>query len=254
MRKVMALAATVLLLAASMLLQGCGGGEKSQNSQPNQPKKAEFPTKPITWVFTSQPGGSVDQAGRPVAEVAGKIAGQPVVVEYKAGSGGAQAALDVKNAKPDGYTLLFMMVGQTIAPHVNPSVGYTVDDFIPIAQITANPLAFATKADSPIRSMDDLFKEAKKRDGKLTIGAYGTGSLQRVITGMLTKKYGLNVKYVPYDTDAEVVAAVLGGNIDVSINSASTMTSHHKAGKVNLIGVTHDQRSARCTFTEGAGL
>lgn len=202
----------------------------------------EFPSKPISLIVTTQPGGSADPTARPIADVFQKYAGQPMVIDYKPGSGGAVAALAAKNAKPDGYTLFFMMVGQTIAPHINQTLGYTADDFIGIARISNNFLALIPKPGSSILTMGDLIKEAKRQDGKLTIGAYGAGSQQRVATHIIMKKYGVKLKYVPFDSESEVIVAVLGGHIDACFINLQPALPQHEAGKLKIIAISGDSR------------
>ena len=112
-----------------------------------------YPARPVTLVVPFPPGGVADTVGRPVAEALGRLLGQPVVVENKAGAGGGVGMAQVAKARPDGYTLLMALSSVTIIPEADKilerSPMYQLNQLVPIARFTADPTVLVVRADSP---------------------------------------------------------------------------------------------------------
>src|SRR6266496_2128329 len=136
-----------------------------------------YPSKPITLVVPFPPGGVADIVARPAADAMSRYLKQPVVIENKAGAGGGIGMGFVAKAKPDGYTLLLALSSISILPEADKVTGraplYALDQFVPIARLTADPTVLAVRADSPWRTLQEFIADAKRRPGAITYGSSG---------------------------------------------------------------------------------
>ncbi|MEY3740002.1 MAG: hypothetical protein RLZZ192_678, partial [Pseudomonadota bacterium] len=150
--------------AAGMLTEA-----KAQNDR--------FPSRALTMVVPFPPGGVADTVGRPIAEAMSRALGQSVVVENRAGAGGAIGMSHVARAKPDGYTLLMALVSISTIPVADEVLGrppsFSLQQLRPIARITADPTVLAVAADAPYKNYASFERYAKDNPGKLTFGSSG---------------------------------------------------------------------------------
>src|SRR3546814_186930 len=143
---------------------------------------AQYPDRPITMIVPFPPGGVTDTVARPIADALGKELGQSVVVENKAGAGGAIGTGEAAHAKPDGYTIMLMLSSISILPEADKILGrkaaYETTDFKPIARITADPTVLVVPAKSPWNTVDEFVAAARTAPGELNYGSSGLyGSL-----------------------------------------------------------------------------
>jgi len=200
---------------------------------------SDFPNKPITLVVGYAAGGGIDFTARAIASVAQKYIGQKLLIEIKAGSGGAIAANYVAHAKPDGYTLLMAAVGcNAIMPHMG-DVGYTQKDFYPIAKVSKNPLMLAVKWDSPYSTFEDYIGAAKK--GAVN---YGTtpGTSLHLAGAMAFEKAGVNIRAVPFKGGGPTLISLLGGHIDACIDYITVFEPQLKAKKIRALVIFESKR------------
>src|SRR5215213_5942482 len=130
----------------------------------------EFPTHPVRVIVPYGPGG-VDLQVRAMAPTLARILGQQVVIENREGGGAVIGTNAVKNATPDGYTILFTGTSAlAVVPHLRKSVGYSLDDFAPIGNATGTPLVIAVRADAPYKTLKELVAYAKANPGKINMG------------------------------------------------------------------------------------
>ena len=147
--------------------------------------QSAYPTKPVTMIVGSAPGGTTDISARMLAEPLGKAFGQTVVVDNRAGASGAIAAVAVKRAEADGHTLLMQYSGyHVITPVVSKqTLGWEAKDLQPVANVLSAPQVVVVRSGLPIKTMADLIAYAKANPGKLTYASSGNGSLQHVDRG-----------------------------------------------------------------------
>ncbi|RTZ41651.1 tripartite tricarboxylate transporter substrate binding protein [Candidimonas sp. SYP-B2681] len=201
-----------------------------------------YPAKPVTVVVAFAPGGGTDTLARALSTSLARALGQSVVVENKPGASTVIGADYVAKSKPDGYTLLV-----TSAPHVsNPSLMKkmpfdTVKDFSPVCLAAKSPFVLVVKPDSPIKSLDDLAKEAKKR--QLTFGSSGNGTNDHLSTELLSATYGVSMTHVPYKGTGPALIDLMGGHIDLMFANIVGAAPLVRAGKLRAIAVTTAQRS-----------
>src|SRR4051812_32752207 len=139
---------------------------------------AAYPEKPITFVVPFSAGGDADLAGRNLGAAAQGMLKQPIVVVNKAGASGAIGSAAVKEAAPDGYTLLIARVGSNaVLPALQPSTPYKWSDFTFLGTLELNPFVCVVKAESPYRTLDDLAAAMRANPGKLNYSSSGQGTI-----------------------------------------------------------------------------
>ncbi len=197
---------------------------------------AQYPERPITMIVPFPPGGVTDTVARPIADALGRELGQTVVVENKAGAGGAIGTGEAARAKPDGYTILMMLSSISILPEADKVLGrksaYDTTDFKPIARITADPTVLVVPAKSPWQTVDDFIQAAREKPGDMDYGSSGIYGSMHVPMAMLEKNAGIKMTHVPYTGAGPAVAALLGGQVDAISTGPSSILQHIKAGTV----------------------
>ena len=200
---------------------------------------ADYPERAITMIVPFPPGGVADVVGRPVADALAKKLGQPMVVENKAGAGGALGITQAARAPADGYTLLMALSSISILPEADRLMerkpGFSLGDFKPIARITADPTVLAVRADAPWDSLESFLDHARRNPGKLNYGSSGHFGTMHVPVAQLEVDQKLSFAHIPYTGGGPAVAALLGGQVDFLSTGPSTVIQHVKAGKVRLL-------------------
>lgn len=199
-----------------------------------------FPTRPISIVVPFTPGGAVDSVARNVAMHLTSAWGQPVVVENKAGAGGAIGAMSVARAAPDGYTLLLGSIGpMTINPSLQAKVPYdTAQDFEPVALIAKTPAVLVVTPKSAVTTMPQFVTWVKANPGKLNFGSAGSGNVTHLVAEYFMHQAGLKANHIPYKGSAPAVTDLLGGQIDFMFDVVPTAQPYVKSGQFQAIAVT----------------
>ncbi len=176
-----------------------------------------WPTHPITLVAPYPAGGNLDIAARLFAKELSLKLGQAVVVENKAGGGGAVASIYVANAKPDGYTLLLTGSGPAVFNKLMyKSISYDPDsEFTPIIATTNLAHVLVVNPKLPVRNLKELLEYAKRKPEGLTIGHGGVGSTGQLAALLFLEKTGMKGVLVAYRGTAPLIEDVLGGQIDM---------------------------------------
>jgi tripartite-type tricarboxylate transporter receptor subunit TctC len=202
-----------------------------------------YPSKPITFVIPFAAGGDSDLSGRNVAQHASKYLGNtPIVAVNRTGASGAIGALAVKNAAPDGYTLLVARIAtHAILPALDAKLPYKWNEFTMLSLIELNPYICFVKADAPYRSAADLVAEMRRNPGKLNFSTAGAGTSQNMAAQYLLTLAGLTKDHavgIHYKGGGEVTTAVLGGQVQFACNNAPTVIPQAKAGAVRALFAT----------------
>jgi tripartite-type tricarboxylate transporter receptor subunit TctC len=207
-----------------------------------------YPSRPITLVAPFPPGGVADLTARPVAAAMEKVLNSPVAVVNKTGAAGAVGMQFVATSKPDGYTLLLALSSISIIPEADKLFGrppaFTVDQFAPIALISADPTILVVPADKPWKTAAEFLEDAKKRPGQISYSSSGVYGTLHMAMELLSSAAGVKLRHVPYAGGAPALTAVLGGHVDALASGPAVVLPHIKAGKLRALAGWGDKRVA----------
>ena len=206
---------------------------------------APWPSKPIKLVVPFPPGGAADVIGRYYAEQLSHSLGQPVLVDNKPGAGTAIAAEYVAKAAPDGYTLSLATSGQlAVLPHVQSKLRFdAIKDFQPVSLVASVHNVVAVNPKSGINSLAELLAKAKANPGKLTYSSCGTGTLCHLTGELLQTQTGTELLHVAYKGSAPAVTGLLGGEVDVAVDTVTVLAPQIQAGKLKGLVQSSAKRS-----------
>lgn len=198
---------------------------------------ARYPSRPITLVVPFAPGGSVDQAGRAVADRLSKVLGQPVLVENKAGAGGAIGSAYVAKAPPDGHTLIVASQStHVVNPAVSASLPYdAVNDFAPITLIDRLANVLLVNPALPVKNFTEFLKYVKANPGKLNYASSGRGSVAHLSMELLKAKLGVFITHIPYRGAGPALNDLLGGQVHMTWNNLSSNLSMIEDGRLRAL-------------------
>ncbi len=207
-----------------------------------------YPSRPITMIVPFPPGGVADITGRPTAHVMGKLLKQSVVVQNKGGAGGSVGTAQAARSAPDGYTILMALSSISVLPVADRLQGrapaYELDQFAPIALISADPTVLVVRADGPYKTLKDLVEAAKAKPGAINYGSSGVYGTLHVAMEIFADAAGIKLFHIPYQGGGPAVAALLGGQIDALASGPSAAIGQIKAGKMRALAVWGDKRLA----------
>ncbi len=200
-----------------------------------------FPTKPIRLVIAFPAGGPTDITMRQLADNAGKILGQTIVVENKPGAGGTLPAQQLQTAPADGYTLAQIPLGVFRLPYTTKIAWDPVKDISYVINVTGYAFGIVVPADSPIKSWNDFVAYAKANPGKLSYGSTGTLTSPHLTTELVAQKLGIQLNHVPFKGSAELAQAITGGHIMAAADSTG-FAPLVKAGKLRVLNTWGEKR------------
>jgi tripartite-type tricarboxylate transporter receptor subunit TctC len=203
---------------------------------------ADYPTRPIEVIVPSSAGGGTDVMARLFAEVSKKYIPQPLVVTNKPGAGGGIGMTEAQRAPADGYKMGVLISELAIIPHLN-MTKVTTADFIPIARLNGDPGLIAVRADSPWQTIDQLLAAARKKEGAVSMGNAGTGTIWHLAAAAVEQKTGVKFNHVPYQGAAPSVLALVGGHVDAITVSPAEIGSFVSAGTVRVLVSMGEGRS-----------
>ena len=207
---------------------------------------AAYPDRPLRYIVPQAAGSASDTSARIVAFELTRILGQQVVVDNRPG-GGLTIGIDmVVRAAPDGYTIGYGNIGGlAINRSILPKVPYdALKDVQPIAQTnTGNQLLAVTNL-APIKSVRDLIDHAKANPGKLLNGSSGNGTPGHLAGELFKQMAGVSIVHVPYKGGAQAMTDMMSGQVQLIFESMSSISTHHRAGRLRGIAVTGLKRSA----------
>jgi len=201
-----------------------------------------WPTKSIRFVVPFSAGGANDLMARAAAEGAGKVLGQPVIIDNRPGAGGSLGADIVAKSAPDGYTFLISAAGVISNSMIKKSLPFKDEDIVPVVMIGLAPSVIVVPKSAPYQNLRDFVEASKKGQG-FNFATAGTGSTPHFVAEMLNVKYGAKLQPVPYKSGSESTTAVLGGQVE-GTSEASIIALPHilNDGKFKALATTWTQR------------
>ncbi|MEI6836719.1 MAG: tripartite tricarboxylate transporter substrate binding protein [Alcaligenaceae bacterium] len=210
-----------------------------------QAQTAAYPTRPIRLIVPFAPGGAADQMARMISEPMAKELGQPIIVENKPGGGATVGAALVASAAPDGYTVLYTTPGpQIINPYLMGKLPYNPDkDLIPVSRVAWFPNVLVVAPKLPVNTVQELIEYARKNPGKTNFGSSGIGASTHLSGELFKSMAGVDITHVPYKGSGQVIQDLLGGNVQLAIDSLSVYIGQIRAGNLRALGVASPDRS-----------
>ena len=201
-----------------------------------------WPDKPIRVIVPYGPGG-VDGQLRLAQPFIEPLLGQVLLIENRPGAGAIVGTTAVRNAAPDGYTLLFTGTSAlSVIPHMR-KVEYRMDDFIPIGTLSATSLIVVAPTGAPFKTLAEAIAYAKKNPAKLNYGSSGVGTTIHMVGLALQVSGGIEFTHVPYTGMAQTIAGMLSGGTDLTLGIPSAFMGQVKGNTLRVIASTGNQRS-----------
>jgi len=200
----------------------------------------KYPSKPITYLVTFNPGGQSDREARRQQPLLEKILGQKILVDYKVGGGGALGWSELVRSKPDGYLICGINIPHIILQPMQQETGYKTEQIVPVALFQRTPLALAVLKDSPYKNLKELVEAAKAKPGEISIGGSGTFSGHHIATLRLQKLAGVKFNYVPFTGAAPQMTAFLGGHVNAIFGNSDDLVKH--ADTIRVLGTADETR------------
>jgi tripartite-type tricarboxylate transporter receptor subunit TctC len=206
-----------------------------------------YPVKPVRLIVPFAPGGTTDLVARVIGERLQKELGQPVIVENRAGAGGALGASEIAKAAPDGYTIGMATVSTTATnPAINPRIPYDpVKDFSPIVNIAATPNVVAVHPSFKARDYAGLIAELKARPGRHSYGTAGTGSIGHLQMELFKSLAGLYILHIPYKGSGPALNDAVAGTVPIVFDNLPSALPFIRDGRLIPIVVSSAGRSAQ---------
>ncbi len=203
-----------------------------------------FPDKPVKVIVPFNPGGTSDTIMRALTGKMGEVLGQPVIIDNKAGAGGGIGAMQLKQAAPDGYTLLIAPIGTyAIVPALNKSMQFDPlrdFDLLTIPVRTPNVLVVSPKL--PVNSFAELIAHMKAHPGKVSFASSGVGTTDHLTAALMWKHTQTKGVHVAFKGGAPALADLIAGHVDVLITNFGNVSTFIKSGKVKPLAVTSRER------------
>jgi tripartite-type tricarboxylate transporter receptor subunit TctC len=204
-----------------------------------------YPSRPIKLVVPFPPGGSVDTVARILVPQLQAQMGQPVVVENRPGANSVIGAQHVKQAAPDGYTLLFNASLQVVNPVMMTAVTYDpIKDFAPITQVGALPQLVIVGTSGPHKTLKGLLDDARKRPGEVQWAVSVYGAAGHLASELLKLEAKADMPIVPYKGGGPALNDLMGGHVAAMVEPMASAYPHVQAGRLRALAVTSTQRLA----------
>jgi tripartite-type tricarboxylate transporter receptor subunit TctC len=204
-----------------------------------------YPNKPITLIVPWPAGGSTDRHHRALAELAGKILGQNIIVENKPGAGGTLGPSSMAaTARPDGYTISQFPLGMLRIPHMQKVAFDPINDFTYIIGVSGYTFGFVVRADSPYKTFNEYIDAARKAPGQINYGSTGIGTSPHLLIEELAAAAKVDLNHIPFKGNADQMQALIGGHV-MAASDATGWDKFVDGGQMRLLLTFGDTRTAR---------
>ncbi|MDB5921473.1 MAG: hypothetical protein JWN13_409 [Betaproteobacteria bacterium] len=204
----------------------------------------QYPVKPVRVIVPFPPGNTADILGRLIGEKFSQRYGQQMIVDNRPGAAGQLGLELAARAAPDGYTIAIGQGGNlVVAPHTYKKLAYDpIRDFQPVALLATNFLGLAVHPSVPFKTTRDLVLYAKANPGKLTFASNGEGGFPHLAIEQLRTLAGFSYLHVPYRGTGQIIAELMGGQVDATIDGFTGMAPHVRAGRIRALAITNPTR------------
>ena len=202
---------------------------------------ADFPKKPVKLIVNFSAGGTTDTAARLMASKVTEILNQAIICMNKPGAGGTLGVAQVARSKSNGYTIgTCNMPAIAIIPQIREVPYKPFKDLVQVCAVMPYEYALLVRGDAPWKTWDELVAYVKANPGKVTYGSVGTGTTNHLVTARIGSELGLDWKHVPFQGGVKATAALLGGHVDIINNTAASVASSLRAGKIRALLITSE--------------
>ena len=201
-----------------------------------------YPNRPIRIVVPYPAGGATDQMARIIQQPLAEMLGQPIIIDNKAGAGGAIGTDAVAKAAPDGYTLTFGNSGpNSMGPAIKKTPYDPIRDLAPISFVANVPLFLAVHPSIPAGNVRELLELVKANPGKYNYGSVGIASASHLIGEYFNFVSGLKMTHVPYKGGAPAMLGFIGGEVQVMFMTGLDGLQHARAGKLKVLAIATEK-------------
>jgi tripartite-type tricarboxylate transporter receptor subunit TctC len=200
----------------------------------------DYPSKPVNYIIPFSAGGESDIAARLQQPVFERITGQPMVIQYLEGAGGAQAWSQLNTMEGDGYTIMGANLPHIVLQPMAQDVGYQTDDIANVFFFQYTPDAIVVPADSQFQTLEDLVTYAKENPGLVTFSGSGTNSANNVAQAKFDSLAGVTTTYVPFSGTTPAITAVLGDQVQAGFSYTTAAINQDEA--LRVLAVAAEER------------
>ena len=203
----------------------------------------DWPGKPVRLIVPFAAGGSTDVAARLIAEYLSRAFGHQVYVENRTGANGVIGIEAAAKSEPDGYTILVAPDAIVSNPHIY-KVNYdALQDFVPVVQLSNQPIVFAAHPDLGVKSIAELVARAKNEPGMRFGTGSGVGSAQHMVGQWFAQIAGITLEQVPYRGGGQAINDLIAGHVKLGSLGSTPLIPHYKRGTLLLLAQTTETRS-----------
>ena len=206
---------------------------------------AQYPAKPIRMILAFPPGGPTDINARAFAQKLSDQMGQQVVVDNRAGAGGNIGAAEAARAAPDGYTIFYNTSAIAIAPALYSKIAFDpLKDFTPVVLAATVPLVLAVNPGLPVKTVQEFVAYAKANPSKMNYASSGAGTITHLASALFLTQMGLEMQHIPYKGSAPALVDVVSGQVQMMIDTISTVAPYAKENRLRALAIAITRRSA----------
>ena len=203
----------------------------------------QYPTRNISMIVPFAAGGPTDTVARVLGQAMGKPLGQTIIVENRPSAGGILGPEQVKNAKPDGYTILIHHIGMATTPTLYRVLRYNpLTDFEYIGLVNEVPMTIVAKPTMQAKNLQEFLEYIKKNKDKVNYANAGIGAASHLCGMLFMSAIQTDLQTIPYKGTGPAMNDLIGGQVDFMCDQTTSTTSHIKAGKVKAYGITASKR------------